>query len=76
MKKMFIKLNLAKDQIKTLKDYAKSKNLSISETIKIAILSEIGDWRDARDTEASIKECEETGIIYTHEEMKNRLGLN
>lgn len=76
MKKMFIKLNLAKDQIKTLKDYAKSKNLSISEAIKMAILSEIEDWRDARDAKASIKECEETRIIYTHKEMKKRLGLN
>lgn len=72
---MVITIRVTENQKQLIEDYAKCQGLSISEVMKKAIFHEIQDEYDIREAEAAIAECEESGITYTHEEMKKRLGL-
>lgn len=72
---MAITVRVTENQRQLIEDYAKCQGLSISEVMKRAIFDEIEDEYDIREAEAAIAECEATGITYTHEEMKKRLGL-
>lgn len=73
---MTVTIRMTEEQRKLADSYAKCKGVSLSEAIKNALFEAIEDEFDVSQAELALDEYEKTGISYTQDEMKKRLGVN
>lgn len=72
---MAILLRLSKQDDKLVRDYAKLYGLSVSEFIRNTIIERIENEIDIKAYEEAIRELEEDPTTYSHEEVKELLGM-
>ena len=70
---MIIELDTNLQQTKLITEYLKNEELNLSEKIKQNIMEIIEDYEDLKELEQAIEE--DTGVYYTHEEIKRELGI-
>lgn len=70
-----ITIRLNDEEEKIYREYAESKNISLSTLMKEALQEKIEDEIDFKLYEEGMKELERDGKTYTHEEVLMKLGI-
>ena len=73
---MMFSIYLTKEEKRVAESYAKIHGLSLNEAFKKALFEKIEDEYDIADAEVSYREFEKNPKTYSHEEVKELLGLN
>ena len=72
---MSISLRLSKEDSDLIREYAKLKNMSISEVVRNAVIEKIEDEIDLAAYNKAIKAYHANPNTYTLEEVEKELGL-
>lgn len=72
---MTISVRLSAEDTQLIKNYAKFKNVSISELVRQAVLERIEDEIDLRAYKKAMAEYKQDSKTYTLDEIEKDLGL-
>ena len=72
---MAISLRLSEEDTKLIKDYARIKNMSVSDLIRQAVIEKIEDEIDLAAYRRAIDEFNKNPKTYTLDEVEKELGL-
>lgn len=72
---MTISLRLSEEDSNLIKQYAVLKKQTVSEMIRQTVIEKIEEEYDLQIYEQAMKEYEESGITYTHDEVGKMLGI-
>ena len=72
---MAISLRLSEEDTKLIKDYARIKNMSVSDLIRQAVIEKIEDEIDLAAYRRAIDEFNKNPRTYTLDEVEKELGL-
>lgn len=72
---MTISLRLSKEEAELIKEYAKVKNMSVSELVRTAVIEKIEDEIDLAAYKNAILSFEKNPKTYTLEEIEKELEL-
>ncbi len=72
---MAISLRLSEEDTKLIKDYARIKNMSVSDLIRQAVIEKIEDEIDLAAYRKAIDEFNKNPKTYTLDEVEKELGL-
>ena len=73
---MTISLRLNDEDTKLIKKYAEINNISISDLFRQSVIERIEDEIDLTTYKESMKEYEADPTTYSHDKVKEMLGLN
>lgn len=73
---MTISLRLNDEDTKLIKKYAEINNISISDLFRQSVIERIEDEIDLTTYKESMKEYKADPATYSHEKVKEMLGLN
>ena len=72
---MAMSLRVSPEDENLIKEYAKMKNMSVSELIRQAVLEQIEDEIDLKSAEKAYEEYLANPVTYSFDEVKKELGL-
>ncbi len=72
---MTISLRLKPEEEKLIRNYAKSKNITVSELLRSSVMDRIEDEFDLKAFEKALGESKKDSKCYSHEEVKNLLEI-
>jgi hypothetical protein len=70
-----VSLSMSDDEIRLLKDYIKLRNISISDFIKENVLDKIESEVNLSTYNQALKEYNSDKISYSHDDVKEELGI-
>lgn len=72
---MTISLRLSEEDSNLMKQYAVLKKQTVSEMIRQTVIEKIEEEYDLQLYEQAMKEYQENGTTYTHDEVGRMLGI-
>ena len=68
-----LRVNLQEERL--IREYAKMKNVSVSDLIRQSVMERIEDEIDVQIAQKAYEEYIADPVTYTHDEVKKELGL-
>ena len=72
---MAMSLRVAPSEEKLIKEYAKMKNISVSDLIRQSVIARIEDEIDLKLAKEAYEEYQKDPVTFSFEDVKKELGL-